>query len=454
MRESQSIIFFSAKRSMPMPYNILHRLWQYLLQLNLYQKSASDANTAPKEKIATRLYLFSLAVAIIIITIIAASLARTVYKIEYSPRQARFSYLANKYPDTISCPCSTIGISYDAFVTAHARFHQVCSSQFVQQAWIDAVFAQQNDTSFSSDDFRISLSFFWQIIAGFCKISNTTWSDIVAGFNASSAFNPVAITEQAIRSQVRVALENAIYSARTTLIRNLLAIQRAMSGNQIASALATNFYLAYPAINPILPNALKLSPRLYHNCSCLHIQGCPHPATINNTYGQLMTIPGMITDCFVMDATLASTLECYYHESCLSLLHPSLSIHVQLLSDELNSNFAADSTIEMLLNRIMIDDVISDVRFDVFYSQCNPSYCSYTYAHRLNVLFIATTIIGVFGGISFVLRAIAPLLATLILRWKNRHMRQNDESHSTALQRKRCKLLSKSYLDLSFCQEK
>ena len=422
-----------------MPYNLLHRLWQSFLQLNLYKKSSSNVNSAPKEHIATRLYLCSLAVAIVIITIIAASLARTVSKTEYSPRQARFSYLAKKYPDTISCPCSTIGISYDTFVTTYAHFHQVCSSQFVQQTWIDVVFLQQDDASFSSGDFRTSLSSFWQIIAGFCKISNTTWSDIVAGINASSAFNPVAVTEQAIRSQAQVALDNAMYSARTTLARNLLAIRRIMSGNQIVSALATNFYLAYPPINSSSANSLKLSPRVYDNCSCLHSQGCPHSATINDTHGQLMRIPGMISDCYVMDATLASTLECYYSESCLSLLHPSLSMSIQPLSNGLNKNFTINSTVETLLNRIMIDDIVTDVRFDLFYSQCNPSYCFYSYAHRFDVLFIATTIIGIFGGISFVLRITAPLFAALILRWKNRHMRQNDTPHPAALQRRRCK---------------
>ena len=109
---------------------LVHRCWQYFLQLNIYKKASSDIHTASKERVATRLYIGSLAVAVLIITIVAASLVRTVNKTEYSPSQTRFSYLANKYPATIYCPCSTISIAYHTFVAINARFHQVCASQF------------------------------------------------------------------------------------------------------------------------------------------------------------------------------------------------------------------------------------------------------------------------------------------------------------------------------------
>lgn len=205
-----------------------------------------------------------------------------------------------------------------------------------------------------------------------------------------------------------------------------------MSGNQVVSALATNFYARYWPINDSSTHSLKMSPRRYDNCSCLDSQGCPHPATINNANGQQLTIPGMMADCFVMDATLASTLECYYDQSCLSLLHLSLSTSIHPLSDAINKYFTRKSTIQTLLNRIMIDEITNDVQFDSFYSQCIPSYCFYSYAHRFDVLFVATTIIGIFGGVSFVLRIVAKLLAVLILRWKSRHTSKNDMPHVVA----------------------
>jgi hypothetical protein len=99
-----------------------------------------------------------------------------------------------------------------------------------------------------------------------------------------------------------------------------------------------------------------------------------------------------------------------------------------------------NSTVEMLLNKIMIDNITNDINFDLFYSQCNPTYCSYSYAHRFDAWFIITTNIGIFGGLSFVLKMIAPFIATVILKWKNRNTSKNSMPHVNVPQPRRCKL--------------
>jgi len=43
-----------------MPCKLLKRLWQSFLQLNLYKNSLSNEQTLPKERLAIRIYIFSL----------------------------------------------------------------------------------------------------------------------------------------------------------------------------------------------------------------------------------------------------------------------------------------------------------------------------------------------------------------------------------------------------------
>ena len=425
---------------MQLARNLVNRLWQSFLQLNLYKKSWSDADTIQKEHLATRLYICSLAIFVLVIGITTALASRTISKTEYSPPHTRFATLASKYPDTIYCPCSRIGIAFNIFVSTHVRFHQVCSSPFVQQAWIETVFAEKSNASFSTDDYRATLSFFWQAIAGLCNISQATWADVVAGFNVSHTFNPLAVAEDVVRAKAQATLNNAISAARMTLSHHLLAVQRTISANQVVSALATNFYLRYPLGDANSTSSPRMSSRTYENCSCLRSQGCPHPATFNDSDGRQITIPGMIADCLVMDGTLVSTLECYYDQSCLTLLHPFSSTAIQPLSNTSNKHFVTNSTIQTLLNELMIDEVLSDIRFDLFYSQCNPAYCSYSYTRRFHVLFVVSTIIGIFGGLSFVLRVIAPLVVAVILRWKNQRSSKNSMLHIGIPQQSRCKL--------------
>ena len=402
------------------------RVCQYFHELNLYKKSSSSAQTLLQERLSTRIYLHSLFAAFLAITIVSALVVRTVDRTEYSPSPKRFSQLIQKYADTLYCPCSTFGISYYTFVTVRAHFHQVCSSEFIEQKWIDLIFAEQNKTSFSSEDFRSTLSFFWQTIAGFCVASNRTWIDTVASFSASHFLSLAVIAEDLIRTQIQATLNNQIALSEALLASNLLGIRRATSGNQVVSALQTNFYLHYPPTDLNISRYPKMSPKMSTNCSCLNTEGCPYPATFNDSHGHLVKVPGMIADCLIVDGTLSSTLECYYDQTCFFLLHKSLSSTIKLLSNSVNRRFTINSTIQMLFDKMMLDEMTNEIDFVLYYSQCNPTYCSYSYAHRFDLLFIATTTIGIFSGLSSILKLLAPFIAKAILRWKNRHLETDN----------------------------
>ena len=215
-------------------------------------------------------------------------------------------------------------------------------------------------------------------------------------------------------------LNNQVILSRATVTRNLLAIRHITSGNQIVSGLQTNFYIRFPPPGFDSESVPKMAPRMFNDCSCLRIEGCPRPATFKDSHGHLVTVQGMIMDCLMVDAALVSTLECYYNQTCLSLLHQPVPVDIKPLSNSSLIHFSTQSTVQMLLDELMIDEKRSITHSDLYYSQCNPAYCSYSYTRRFDVLFMGTTLIGVFGGLSFVMRLLAPLIATIILRWKNR----------------------------------
>ena len=422
----------------------IHGLWNYLLQLNLFDKPSSTPQTTPKECLATRIYLASLISSLIVVAVALTLLVRTVDRVESSPSLTRFLHLSSLYSNTLQCPCSKLGIDYNTFVTVHAHSHQVCTSHFVQPTWIDSIYLQPNRSDSSLDDIRPMLSFFWQTIAGLCAVSEQTWKDTMAGFTAAHLLTPVAADEHLIRSQVQAALDTHISLARAALSRDLLAIRRSITGNQLVSALATNFYLRRPPTHADDSNVLKMTPRRFDNCSCLNNKGCPRSAivVIDETRGQSVFISGMVVDCLMVDATLASTLECYHQSTCFSLLHPSPSIDIPLLSNGTNTHFSVNDTVQVLLNGMMIDEVVADIDLNLFYSECNPSSCSYSYSQRLNFLYSLTIIIGVFGGLSTVLRVMAILVAEIVLQRRNRHSLDNRADQPVlAVRRNRSELI-------------
>ncbi|CAF0899801.1 unnamed protein product [Adineta ricciae] len=82
----------------------------------------------------------------------------------------------------------------------------------------------------------------------------------------------------------------------------------------------------------------------------------------------------------------------------------------------------------MLFNEIIIDEIRSTIRFDLFYSQCYPTYCAYSYLHRFHIIFIITTLFGILGDLSFILKFLVRFIVAMILRWKHKNTSNNTTS--------------------------
>jgi hypothetical protein len=423
-----------------MANNRLTRFRQVLRQLNLFQNASSDAQSVHHERLSTRIYIIFLMCFLLAAVIFTAFTLRTAEKIQYSPSQSTFEHLLKNYRDTLKCPCSRFAIAYEEFVAAHVQFHQVCSSEFVTQLWIDSVYVQSNISSPSVNDIRSTLSAFWQVIAGFCRLSNQTWIDAWAKVKGSTLLSPIAVDKQIVQAHARAALNSSVTITRATLNRTLFTMERIFTGNAFMSGLRTNFHV-HSGAEDFEPTP-TISPKMFDNCSCVNISGCPRPAIYSNNQDQWATVPGIIADCLVVDATLASTLECYYNRTCLFLLHEQWAMNVTPLSSNSNIHFSPYSTVQMLLDELMIDNLTIDIDFDLFYLQCDPAYCTYTYMYRFDILYILTTIMGIFGGLSLALRLLAPPIAKAILHFKNRPPPTDNLTHAVDTNRRYCKLMN------------
>ena len=65
--------------------------------------------------------------------------------------QPVFNQLLQDHSQTLSCRCTTTSISYHTFVTTSARFHPLCSSDFISRSWIEALYLDQRSIFFVAD---------------------------------------------------------------------------------------------------------------------------------------------------------------------------------------------------------------------------------------------------------------------------------------------------------------
>jgi hypothetical protein len=79
----------------------------------------------------------------------------------------------------------------------------------------------------------------------------------------------------------------------------------------------------------------------------------------------------------------------------------------------------------------MVERWNSSISYTNFYQKCKPVYCSFSYQERLNILYIITTVIGLFGGLSLVFQLMSLSLIKLFLKLTNKPGPNNPVSTSS-----------------------
>ncbi|CAF1113284.1 unnamed protein product [Adineta steineri] len=99
-------------------------------------------------------------------------------------------------------------------------------------------------------------------------------------------------------------------------------------------------------------------------------------------------------------------------------------MYVTALDSSLPSQYSEYSTIENLLNNLMIEEWNPTQMYDRYYDECQPIECTYTIITRNNILYVITTLIGIIGGLTRVSKILVPISVKIIVycirKWRNR----------------------------------
>ena len=217
-------------------YNTLR---EKIIRWNLYDSQSPDPNIILRERLSTRVFLILLISTVFILTLYTALSVQVKSETVKRPTQATYERLLKKYSATLQCPCAHVSIPYGTFVNVVPIFHQVCSSYFVSQAWIDFVFAT-NTTFIWPMDVRTSLSAMWQLISALCQSAKNSLNDAIDQFNNSTLINTMVLSEEVLQAQSTAALDISCRAASSTLVRPFLAIQKITQVNGFITGLLLN----------------------------------------------------------------------------------------------------------------------------------------------------------------------------------------------------------------------
>jgi hypothetical protein len=197
-------------------------------------------------------------------------------------------------------------------------------------------------------------------------------------------------------------------------------IRDTTQANALFSALQNN-YRIYKRQNSY---QFSTNPKIYGDCSCafsftcsIHSSIYQHPSEI-----PLYNVSGFYTGCYVIESLLQSTLECFYDQQCIDGLLRQISltsrIEVTSLDESLRSEYFMNATIAELLNSLMIEEWNFSSSFENYYNECQPLKCTYTLETNNDMIYIATRLFGISGGLITVLKIIIPRLIKFIRKKK------------------------------------
>ncbi|CAF4304040.1 unnamed protein product, partial [Adineta steineri] len=113
---------------------------------------------------------------------------------------------------------------------------------------------------------------------------------------------------------------------------------------------------------------------------------------------------GMLSGCYPLESILQSTLICLSDQTCID---PTKTFKALNSSSSISSRFPLNTTIESIVNELMVEELLSNTSYDAYYKQCAPLSCTYSYIDNRNVIDGITILISLYGGLVIIYRILA-----------------------------------------------
>ncbi|CAF3798193.1 unnamed protein product [Adineta steineri] len=374
----------------------------------------------------TRLYIILFIVGLFVLLVYTIARRQTVTKTFNQPSFILYNRLHHEHQDKLECSCSFIASKFEQFVEIEAKFHQICSSSFVLDEWqTNLTNGLVSDLSiYEQRDYRRFLSSHLQFLQGLCQISNSSVNNSINQFLSSLFVTTKLLSEKDFYDRVDLLVKQSQLSAPITFSRIYSLIGSINHGNAIISSFGSNFeYIA-----PFYKQQFAYTPTqaiIYDKCSCGLYPNCTTEANfIERNHSKSLAIKGLKMGCIPSESFRSSTLECFYDESCVQLIQQYTNYTNRIISlNATKSRFLINTSVAELMNDLFIEEWSRTMNYSLYFANCFPSFCSYNYIEKINLLYIVTVLLGLQGGLAIVLKWICPLIVRLL--FKLYHYRKN-----------------------------
>ena len=309
--------------------------------------------------------------------------------------------LTERFSDSLYCPCSRISTKYESFLTVVPRFHGICASDFVSEKWIASLYGEREQVNQSdSTDFRQPATAQFQLLASLCHLSQQAVNISLSQVMTSDLTNIQLLSSSLLDERIQMILTQ-FQRTVSHLFPNILSlIRETTAANMLMTSLGTSWIFTWP------PKAgdlflIPTAPVVYGGCSCSSSSKCITPSR------------DMLVGCYPLEVILQTSLRCFYDQGCIDSTSTFKAMTMSSLSP---SRFNTNSTIESIVDEVMIEEYSSNIDREKYFTKCAPSSCSYSYIDKTNFIEGMTTLISFYGGLFIINQFIAGVIIKLFRR--------------------------------------
>ena len=353
---------------------------------------------------STRVYFLFLSLALFILVIYTSlTYQSNSNSVKISSLQ-NFQRLQQLYgPTAVECPCSRLSVDRATFHQVEPIFHQVCSSDFVSSDWLDSLFnsyANQNASETNSYTFAGTGFAHFQSLRLICDLTRQAVNDARDLFLETQVVSASMLNYDLFDGLTSAALTSFQSTVSNSFIQSLQLLLGMAQGNGLVSGYSTNWGVFLP--NMTKDATIYTKARLYGNCNCATSISCVQPA--------VPEVAGFVVGCLPLETFLQSTFECLYNQSCVELMSTSINaLNVPRALVANRSRFTPSLPANRLVEEMFIESWSLNISYANFFRQCAPVACSYKLIERYNILYVVTTIVGLYGGLTVLLKLVVPL---------------------------------------------
>ncbi|UJR06989.1 hypothetical protein I4U23_011277 [Adineta vaga] len=418
--------------------HILQSLRHFFIQVNVFETDETHQAVLYIQRWSTRVYICLLVFFMCILIGYNIIVPETQQIEVQNPSLDTYLKLQNVYTD-IQCISKEISLPYGLFVELIPFYHPICSSDFISQNWIDILFDNMTTTRYAGD-FRATSFNQFQVLRELCKQSKTILNDDFQTFYQQGFISSRLFTENLMKatvmtmidqfqSQSRVNFEQILSFTRYFVLTNGL-----MPGIQTAHSFGTLFGLPAVTSNnyvPLVPFTYGCDCTFFFNCSLIAAFYDTEARHIEGTIGwwwfesdTLGFVDNWYVGCWALESLLLSSVDAslLYNQTTLNTIgtyfeSSSSSFKPHALNKTSRKN---NLTFSDLVQNLFLENMSININYSLYYEQSQVQSCSYTVKQRSSVLYIITSILSLYGGLTVILRLLVPKIVTIAIKWSTR----------------------------------